>query len=622
MVFILFSTSLYSHESNLSIQEERNLLINTIPNEELVLDFSHLDPINVKYNNPFSEEGKFTPNKSKIINSTIFLEYDTYLIKYNLMINVSDERSLRGDSKESLPKIEATEGDTISFDFDLFHPDGKETEMIYFDPLTENGTWNTKVGDYGNHSLKFGIYDGIKITYHYFDVYIRENKNYRLNTYEFNYTVYNDELVNLKEIILHNTEKLGYVEDIFCKPDSCENKVNEKNNFFELTATNGYYEKPVYFNFSIYPESEFIYDFEDKYFVKEGDSISIPILKEKNRFNVSSNYGDFNGTHIKFETSVGDVKHRFIDKFIRLFDSNHRPRKDLYLKLDFENNYDTFSKKLLIHINDNKPLPSFKVDRVSFNVTDYFYLDNYVKKLNHSSTNIKVEDCPFKYRSYIDYLNEGTYDCEFILSDGIYRNKENLTIEIFGKNRPAYFRWLKDSYEVYEDDKVEINFNAFDPDQRELEYDIEFNEKDCIDYSVDHQNNFLKVSTDYCEDLRDGYFEENIIFKVNDSLDVTKKNVTLRVNHKNRPPILTHKSTEDRVLRDNSIKFSANFYDRDGDELSYYWKVQGNKINHNDTKIRFRFLNPSNKKVELIAYDGKDKSTAKWNVQVLDWYYR
>ncbi|MFW6026305.1 MAG: hypothetical protein ACOCRX_08180 [Candidatus Woesearchaeota archaeon] len=627
LIIILFISvflihPILSYDSELPITEVKELNVQTKVGEVLELDFSNYNSNDVIYNAPFDKKGHYSTNEVENISSSVYLIYDKNITQINLDIQVADREKFFSEDENSLPLIKITEGEKVRINIDAFHPDDKFVDVIFFDPLNEKGVWNTEIGDKGEYKLKFALNDGRHLNYHYIDLIVNENKDYILNSAMFKKEAHNKDQFNLEDIVLNNIEDLGRVEEVYCYPDSCSVEVDKNNNFFELTVSNGYYKKPVYFNFTIKPESDFLYDLNDTYSLKEGERIEIPISKVDDRFKLNTDKVFFNGTHLIIDTDVGMVNRRFFDKILYLVNDDYVPFRDEKVRFEVGNQYESFMKEFNLRIYDNKPLPTFKTDDVTYNVTDYFVLDHLITELDHSDVSIKGLDCPFKIGSYIDFMNDGVYECEFILSDNLYKNKDNLTVRINGINRPAEFRWLDEYYEMSEDDEIVLNFNAHDPDNRPISYNIDYQNDSCINYEVDSNRNRLIISTNYCNDLTKGYFEKDLTFYANDTIDLTKKEVTLRVIHKNRVPELVNKSNQVKVLRDEIIDFNAEFYDPDGDEINYHWIVEGQKVDHNFSNITLKFIKPSSKSVKLVASDGKDKTITEWNVKVLDWHYR
>ncbi len=173
-----------------------------------------------------------------------------------------------------------------------------------------------------------------------------------------------------------------------------------------------------------------------------------------------------------------------------------------------------------------------------------------------------------------DYEDEGEYEVEIHVEGKGYFGEEEVKIKVNNKDRPPIFH-IKDTYYVKEDNELEINLSATDPDGEE----VFFSAEDLPEDAELSENKFRwKPSFDYVR-------KENILDRARDKLRIlsrtrvirfaaetkegmTQKDVKIVVLDNNRPFIL-YDFEAIEVHEGEIVKIKPKYEDPDDDWLTF-----------------------------------------------------
>jgi len=222
-----------------------------------------------------------------------------------------------------------------------------------------------------------------------------------------------------------------------------------------------------------------------------------------------------------------------------------------------------------------------------------------------------------------NYTDAGIYNFTIAVSDGKDISYRQVQIIIKDKDRPPVFVGLKDSYVVKENETLNIELNATDPDGDEVDF-IAVNLPDTASFSkgvfewkpdfdtVAKDNTFKnKVLTklhlyNYFR-KKEGKF--NIVFVAKGKEESTKKDVKIIVKDVNRPPVL--KELKDIIVTEGEkIELEPEAIDPDNDVLTFsysgFMNSDSYKTNYDDA---------GNYTVTVKVTDGKE--TVSQDVKVV-----
>ncbi len=155
-----------------------------------------------------------------------------------------------------------------------------------------------------------------------------------------------------------------------------------------------------------------------------------------------------------------------------------------------------------------------------------------------------------------EYNQSGSYQVEFIASEGNLSDSEYVEITVSNTNRLPQLQPISD-YTINETESIEIILVATDIDGDILEY------SKSTSFGLITGNKFTWTPS------YESAGEHTINFAVNDGVDEVYQTTKITVENVNRKPILF--SISDKVVApDNTINFSLEAYDFDGDSLTFY----------------------------------------------------
>ncbi|MBU0457223.1 MAG: hypothetical protein ABH824_02825 [Nanoarchaeota archaeon] len=202
------------------------------------------------------------------------------------------------------------------------------------------------------------------------------------------------------------------------------------------------------------------------------------------------------------------------------------------------------------------------------------------------------------------YDDAGEYEIEITASDGINQTKQKINLIVENKNQPP--KATEEKITIKEKQLVDIKEFVSDPDDDILTY--EFNKP--FDENGQWQ-------TDY--DDQGSYVTKFIIsddeFKVKESMEIEVLNT-------NQPPtIINSFSASDVVnlVENGTLSFSVNAIDKDGDEMTYQWKLDGIAISEQkESQYYFDFESSGEHNLEVTINDGINELNKEWLINVKD----
>lgn len=159
------------------------------------------------------------------------------------------------------------------------------------------------------------------------------------------------------------------------------------------------------------------------------------------------------------------------------------------------------------------------------------------------------------------YEDAGVYNLTFTVSDGLVDVSEQITIQVFNRNRLPDFDPLIDQ-QIDENQELTITLNATDQDGQILTYSATSNDLNVSDKFDPNTRTFSWTPT------YDDSGQYHVTFSVNDGEDQVDQDVMITVNHVNRPPVIT--AIDDKNISELAqLTFPVVASDPDGDQLTY-----------------------------------------------------
>ncbi|MEW5761409.1 MAG: PKD domain-containing protein, partial [Candidatus Thermoplasmatota archaeon] len=238
------------------------------------------------------------------------------------------------------------------------------------------------------------------------------------------------------------------------------------------------------------------------------------------------------------------------------------------------------SKKINVTINA-KPvivsyLPSTNSINVKENSTTTFMvsandIDNDALTYSWYFDFVFISNATNSLSYFFDFLSSGEHKVNATVSDGMLKTFVEWDVFVEDVNCPPIIKWYKPniSIEIAEGEKVKFEVYAYDIDGNLLSYKWYLNDK----YVASDMN--YTFSSDYTS-----AGEWNIKVEVSDGSLITSVIWNLKVRETNRAPIITnYMPKEDPTINEGeSIDFSVEANDPDGDELSYTWYVDEKEV--------------------------------------------
>lgn len=224
------------------------------------------------------------------------------------------------------------------------------------------------------------------------------------------------------------------------------------------------------------------------------------------------------------------------------------------------------------------------------NTTFKFSLSNHPK-----NATIGAESGVFQWAPTYD--EAGTYQVEFIVSDGKDQDSEYVTITVNNVNRPPVFSPIADAI-VNENEPLEIILTASDPDKDVLVF------TKSVPFGTISGNKFSWKPT------YDNAGEHSIQFTVSDGDAKVIQTAKVTVNNINRAPVLY--SIPDVSAKVNEqITIQLVGYDADGDALAYQnvsALPAGAQFDTATGLFRWTPINNDFQDIEFVVSDGKVNS--------------
>ena len=154
------------------------------------------------------------------------------------------------------------------------------------------------------------------------------------------------------------------------------------------------------------------------------------------------------------------------------------------------------------------------------------------------------------------YDQAGTYQVEFVVSDGNLSDSEYVEIIVSNNNRLPQLQPIAD-YTINEDESLEITLMGTDVDG------------DILEYSKSISSGLITGNKFTWTPSFESAGEHTVNFALNDGTDEVYQTAKITVVNVNRKPILFSISDE-AVEPDTVIDFSLEAYDFDGDGLTFY----------------------------------------------------
>ena len=241
----------------------------------------------------------------------------------------------------------------------------------------------------------------------------------------------------------------------------------------------------------------------------------------------------------------------------------------------------------------------------------------YTWKLNGG--NIVSQTSTYQFIS--DYSSSGTYTISLIVSDGDGDEVFYLwNIEVIDADNPIVVTTIEpepcNCIEMVEGDTQDFSIDAYDPDGNSLTYLWMF------DGNFVSMGNEWSYVTDY-----DSAGEHELKLTVSDNTTKNTLNYTWTINVANVDrmivvnEVLPSAGGDLNIFESDTIDFSIDAFDPDGNDLIYSWKVNNSEVSILDA---YQFVTDYNSSgsyiVTLNVIDGFGKSeiTYQWNVEVND----
>lgn len=234
-----------------------------------------------------------------------------------------------------------------------------------------------------------------------------------------------------------------------------------------------------------------------------------------------------------------------------------------------------------------------------------------------------------------DYDDRDTYYVDVTATDGQISVTKQVILRVTKNNRAPTVKVQDDEIAVNENQELNFDVKASDPDTEELDLYLEnlpsgasfrkwtFSWKP--DYSIvenktDRWSNNLFSASNY---LNRKYNSEKETVWLNfvvadENFDVIHP-VKVTIKNVNRAPeIIDYLPSKEVSAKVNQpVIFHVAAKDADNDKLNYHWYLGMNQIRVEDTDtIERTFLTPGRKKVKVTVSDGRDAAEKEWYVNV------
>ncbi|MAG73909.1 hypothetical protein CL620_06345, partial [archaeon] len=261
----------------------------------------------------------------------------------------------------------------------------------------------------------------------------------------------------------------------------------------------------------------------------------------------------------------------------------------------------TFLVLLLILITINIALAATKTFRGE--ETDFFKLSPETFDLDGDQVTVTYSE-PFDEQGewQTTYGDAGEYRVIITASDGQEETTDEVLFIVSKKNRAPEI--IEPKLAVKESQKVSLRDAVRDPDDDPLTFQFQppFNQQG---------------------EWQTGYDDEGIIvtqFSVSDGEFTTQGRVEVQVLPTNQPPIITSTfSTEKKldVTEGDTLGFSVEAEDRDGDAITYAWFIDDDLITERaQGQYHFDFESAGEHTLKVIVNDGTRESSREWEITV------
>jgi hypothetical protein len=202
------------------------------------------------------------------------------------------------------------------------------------------------------------------------------------------------------------------------------------------------------------------------------------------------------------------------------------------------------------------------------------------------------------------YGDNGTYNIEVKVSDGTSITTQEILIIVNKANWPPVIEPIED-FSINEGDKLILEPEVRDEENDEVTITI----SDPIGDDGEWQTGYEDVG------------EYDIIVTASDYEHTVSQEFTLTVVDVNRAPeLISYYLEEDFSINEGEqIDLSISALDPDGDSIKYLWNVDGKEVSElNEYRYKPNFDSAGFHEIKASASDGYKKTTAIWNVEVLN----
>jgi len=211
-----------------------------------------------------------------------------------------------------------------------------------------------------------------------------------------------------------------------------------------------------------------------------------------------------------------------------------------------------------------------------------------------------------------DYGDAGEYYVKVTGTDGYHSSYKMVKIIVMKSNRKPVFSKIKD-FEVSENESLEIELEANDPDDDEISFSAEDMPKGS---RLEERVFSWRPGFDFVDENES---KKNVVvgFTASDGKEDVFEDSTITVYDKNRVPEIKDFSKEVVAKVKEPIIFWVDAEDKDEDMLTYKW-VFGRFEEYEATAAHERvFTKKGDKKVKVIVSDGFEEVEHEWNVKIV-----